>query len=47
MEAPQTLESWANMASNAANWFKKVESGEIANPYEFEHSNEPDWYNAF
>ena len=47
MEAPQTLESWANMAHNAGEWFKKVESGEIPNPYVFEHSNEPDWYNAF
>jgi hypothetical protein len=47
MEAPQTLESWSNMAHNAGEWFKKVESGEIPNPYEFEHSNEPDWYNAF
>lgn len=47
MEAPQTLESWANMAKNAGEWFKKVEHGEIENPYVFEHSNEPDWYNAF
>ena len=47
MEAPQTLESWANMAANAKAWFEKVERGEIPNPYEFEHSNEPDWYNAF
>ena len=47
MEAPQTLESWANMAKNAGEWFKKVESGEIPNPYVYEHSNEPDWYNAF
>lgn len=47
MEAPQTLESWANMAKNAGEWFKKVEKGEIENPYVFEHSNEPDWYNAF
>ncbi len=47
MEAPQTLESWANMAKNAGEWFKKVESGEIENPYVYEHSNEPDWYNAF
>ena len=44
MEAPQTLESWANMAKNAGEWFKKVENGEIENPYVFEHSNEPDWY---
>ena len=29
MEAPQTLESWANMAKNAGEWFKKVENGEI------------------
>ena len=41
MEAPQTLESWANMAKNAGEWFKKVENGEIENPYVFEHSNEP------
>ncbi len=47
MEAPQTLESWANMAKNAGEWFKKVENGKIENPYVFEHSNEPDWYNAF
>ena len=47
MEAPQTLESWANMAKNAGEWFKKVENGEIENPYVFEHSNEPDWYNVF
>jgi hypothetical protein len=47
MEAPQTLESWSNMAHNAGEWFKKVEKGELPNPYEFEHSNEPDWYNAF
>lgn len=47
MEAPQTFESWDNMAANAAAWFKKVEAGELPNPYVFEHSNEPDWYNAF
>ena len=47
MEAPQTLESWANMAKNAGEWFKKVENGEIENPYVFEHSNEPVCYNAF
>ena len=47
MEAPQTLESWSNMAKNAGEWFKKFENGEIENPYVFEHSNEPDWYNAF
>jgi hypothetical protein len=47
MEAPQTLESWSNMAHHAGEWFKKVEKGELPNPYEFEHSNEPDWYNAF
>ena len=44
MEAPQTLESWANMAKNAGEWFKKVENGEIENPYVFEHSNEPEGY---
>ena len=34
-------------AANAKAWFEKVERGESPNPYEFEHSNEPDWYNAF
>ena len=47
MELPQTAESWVNMPKKAGEWFKKVEAGEIENPYVFEHSNEPDWYNAF
>ncbi len=47
MEAPQTFESWDTMAKKAGEWFEKVEAGEIPNPYVFEHSNEPDWYNAF
>ena len=47
MEQPMNLELWADMPKHAAEWFKKVESGEIENPYVFEHSNEPDWYNAF
>ena len=47
MMKPQTFESWDSMPANAAAWFKKVEAGEIENPYVFEHSNEPDWYNAF
>ena len=47
MEAPMNLELWAGMASRASDWFKKVEAGEIENPYVFEHSNEPEWYNAF
>ena len=47
MEEPQTLESWSEMPKKAGEWFKKVEAGEIPNPYVFEHSNEPDWYNAF
>lgn len=38
------LEMWAGMPKRAGEWFKKVEDGEIPNPYEFEHSNEPDWY---
>ena len=46
MEAPQTLESWSSMPIKANEWFKKVQSGEIENPYVFEHSNEPDWYQA-
>ena len=47
MEEPQTFESWDSMPRKANEWFKKVEAGEIPNPYVFEHSNEPDWYNAF
>ena len=47
MEQPMNLEMWAGMPKRAGEWFKKVESGEIENPYVFEHSNEPDWYNAF
>ena len=44
MEAPQTLESWSNMPKKAGEWFEKVQSGEIENPYVFEHSNEPEGY---
>lgn len=47
MEQPMNLELWAGMPARANAWFKKVEAGEIENPYVFEHSNEPDWYNAF
>jgi enoyl-CoA hydratase/carnithine racemase len=47
MEQPMNLDLWANMPKRAGEWFEKVEKGEIPNPYEFEHSNEPDWYNAF
>ncbi len=47
MEQPMNFELWDGMARRANEWFKKVESGEIENPYVFEHSNEPDWYNAF
>ena len=44
MEEPQTAESWRSMPKKAADWWKKVESGEIENPYVFEHSNEPEDY---
>ncbi len=47
MEQPMNFELWDGMARRANEWFKKVEAGEIENPYVFEHSNEPDWYNAF
>ncbi len=47
MEQPMNEDLWVNMPKRAGEWFKKVESGEIPNPYVFEHSNEPDWYNAF
>ncbi len=46
MEQPQTFESWDQMPKKANEWFKKVQAGEIPNPYVFEHSNEPDWYEA-
>ena len=44
MEQPMNFELWDGMARRANEWFKKVEAGEIENPYVFEHSNEPDWY---
>jgi enoyl-CoA hydratase/carnithine racemase len=44
MEEPMDLDKWAGMPKRAGEWFKKVESGEIPNPYEFEHSNEPEGY---
>ena len=47
MEQPMNFELWDGMARRANEWFTKVEAGEIENPYVFEHSNEPDWYNAF
>ena len=45
MEEPQTAECWPQpMPLKAAEWWKKVEAGEIENPYVFEHSNEPEDY---
>lgn len=44
MEQPQTAESWSTMFEKAAQWNEKVRSGEIENPYVFEHSNEPEGY---
>ena len=35
MEAPQTSESWVKMPHKAAEWFKKVEAGEVENPYKY------------
>ena len=46
MEQPMNEDLWVNMPKRAGEWFKKVENGEIPNPYEFEHSNEPEWYKA-
>ena len=43
-EEPQTAESCRTMPLKAAEWWKKVEAGEIENPYVFEHSNEPEDY---
>ena len=44
MEQPMNTDLWVNMPKRANEWFEKVQRGEIENPYEFEHSNEPDWY---
>ena len=44
MEQPQTAESWRSMPRKAGEWWEKVRSGEIENPYVFEHSNEPEDY---
>ena len=33
MQQPQTAESWRGMPGKAAEWFKKVEAGEIVNPF--------------
>ena len=44
MEEPQTAESWRTMPQKAAEWWKKVNAGEIENPFTFEHSNEPEGY---
>ena len=44
MEAPQTAESWRTMPAKAREWLKKVDRGEIENPYASEHSNEPEGY---
>ncbi len=46
MEEPPTADTWVNMPKRAGEWFKKVESGEIPNPYVFEHSNEPEGYSV-
>lgn len=44
MEEPQTAESWRTMPSKAREWNRKVEAGEIENPFAKEHSNEPEYY---
>ena len=44
MEAPQTAESWRTMPSKAREWMKKVDSGEVENPFAGEHRNEPEGY---
>ena len=33
MQQPQTAESWATLASNAAKWFQDVEEGKAVNPF--------------
>ena len=45
MQKPQTSESWVDMPKKAAEWFKKVEAGEIENP--FKHNDTPGYYKPY
>ena len=45
MQKPQTSESWVGMPKKAADWFKKVEAGEIENP--FKHNDTPGYYKPY
>ena len=45
MQKPQDFESWNGMPARAADWFKKVEAGEIDNPYK--HNDEPGYYKPY
>ena len=45
MQKPQTAESWVDMPKKAAEWFKKVEAGEIENP--FKHNDTPGYYKPY
>ena len=45
MQKPQTSESWVQMPHKAAEWFKKVEAGEIENP--FKHNDTPGYYKPY
>ncbi len=35
MENPQDYDSWSQMPHKAAEWFKKVEAGEVENPFKY------------
>ena len=45
MQKPQTFESWSEMPHKAAEWFKKVEAGEVENP--FKHNDTPGYYKPY
>ena len=45
MQKPQTSASWVDMPKKAAEWFKKVEAGEVENP--FKHNDTPGYYKPY
>ena len=45
MQKPQDAASWIDMPKKAAEWFKKVEAGEVENP--FKHNDTPGYYKPY
>ncbi len=44
MLEPHTAELWSTMLEQAGEYITAIQNGEIENQFEFEHSNEPDYY---